>query len=282
MSESGRGELHQLPGPAVAEDQPTADETHELSESKLNQALEQLDQQPEYQIYIREAEALEGAKIDYENAWTAFLHTVEGRHYNESNQRYQSAKNHYQRTREKVADTYHFQNYTVAEDHRTESTQKVATAEEQAVANPQYRQTADYQQINQRHQSILDRCRQAWHDLSHTLEGKAYHRAKTQLDKAEREVSLAWAGGSQIPQGQRLIRITEQIAQLEQSCQQAEQTYKQTPAYAEYAQAAEAHRQLALAKQSESTPVEQAKIIPIGEASSRSRIHSVRGLSAAA
>ncbi len=274
MTESGRGELPPTSNAAEAENQPpVADLARETAEARLNQALDQLDQQPEYQAYSQATEELEGAKVDYENAWTAFLHTPEGEHYNGSNQRHQNADKHHQRTLEKVAPNKHFQNYLDAESHRAESAQMAARAEEQANANPEYLQTTEYQQISGRHQSILARCQQAWKDIGYTLEGKDYHRAKAQIDQAKREVSLAWAGGGQIPAGQKLNLIMEQIDQLEQKYQQAEQAYKQTPAYGEYAQAAEDYRLATFAAdQDKNGETELATIIPIEDDGTRGNV----------
>ena len=248
MTESGRGELLPIGKAVEAENQPSvADSALEMAESKLNQALDQLDQQLEYQTYSRATEELEGAKMDYNNAWTAFLHTPEGSHYNESNQRHQNADKHHQGTLRKVAPSNHFRNYAAAENHRVGSARMAARAEEQANTNPEYLQTTEYQQISERHQSILARCDQAWKDIGYTLEGKDYHRAKVQIDQAKIEVGLAWARGGQTPEGQKLNRIMKKIARLEKEYRQAEQAYKQTPSYEEYTRAAEDYRLTTLA-----------------------------------
>ena len=268
MPDSKRGEVHPFPQPDTAEGPESAGKTSlQESEATLNQALSRLEEHPEHYRYIRLSEAIEGAKIDYENAWTAFLHTPQGDHYNKSNQRFQNAKEHYQRTLEKVTPTSHFQDHIAAESLRSNSTQAVAEAEKQAEADPDYRQTPEYQQVNQHHQGILARCRQTWRDIGHTLEGRDHQRAKTLFDKAEREVSLAWSGGGQTLQGQRLIRIMEEIDQLEQEYQKSQQILEQVPAYTEYTQAAEAHRLAVLADREKNPDPEpkQAKIIPIKE-----------------
>ena len=271
MAELRRGELPQTGNATEAENQPpVADLAREMAEARLNQALDQLDQQPECQAYNRATEELEGAKMDYDNAWTAFLHTHEGRHYNESNQRYQNAKKHHDRTKEKVAPNEHFKNHAAAESHRANSAEMVARANEQANIDPEFERTAEYRQIGEHHQGILARCRQAWKDIGYTLEGKDYHRAKIQIDQAEREVSLAWARGSQIPEGQKLNRIMDQVDQLEQKYQQAEQAYKQTPAYEEYTQAAEDYRLATfVADQNKNSKKKLATIIPIEDDATR-------------
>lgn len=241
-----------------------AEQAKEMAEIRLSQTLDELEIQVEYHTYTRLYEQLEGSKIDYENAWNAFLHTNEGRHYNDSNHRHQHAKDHYRRTLEKVASTGHYQNYTAIENHRVVSTQMVAAAEEKLAVDPDYSQTEEYRQINRSHQNILDQCRRAWKDIGYTHEGKDYQRAKVQADRTEREVSLAWARAGEIPQGQKLALILDQIAQLEQACQQAEEAYKQTPAYDEYVKAGENYRRAALvADQNSKTETKRPKIILI-------------------
>ena len=247
-----------------------ADQARDIAEARLNQALDNLDPQPEYLTYSQAVQELENAKMDYDNAWTAFLHTNEGRHYNESNQRYQSAKKHYEGTLRKLEGNGHLQNYTTAESHKAGSAQIVSRAEEQATTDPEYQQTTEYQQIIEQHRGVVARCRQAWTDIGYTLEGKSYHRAKVQIDKAESEISRAWARGNQAPQGQKLSRIMEQINQLEQNHQQAEQALKQTPACEDYAKAAEDYRLATLvADQNKDKKAKLATIIPIEDDSAK-------------
>ena len=271
MTESQRRELPAIGDAAETENQSSvADQNRDIAEARLDQALDNLDPQPEYLAYSQAVQELENAKMDYENAWTAFLHTHEGRHYNESNQRYQSAKDHHDRTLEKVAPSNHFKDYTNAESHKASSAQIVNRAEEQTTTDPEYQQTAEYQQIIEQHRGVVARCRQAWKDIGYILEGKDYHRAKVQIDKAEGELSRAWARGNQIPQGQKLSRIMEQIKQLEQKHQQVEQALKQTSAYKDYAKAAEDYRLATfVADQNKGNEAELATIIPIEDDSAK-------------
>ena len=201
---------------------------------KLRQAFEQLSRQPEYQEYLKLIQEFDDANNVCENAWAAFLETNEGRHFNESNQRYQRAEDHYQQAKAKASATDHYQNYMAAISQQADTSKLVDQANTQADTDPEYKKTAEYHEVTSRHRKIIALCRAAWRDLSHVIEGRAYQRAKAQIELAKMEVDRAWNKCSRTFEGQKLSQMMEYLSKLRASCRQAEQNYQQTAAYTEY------------------------------------------------